>query len=139
MPWITPKTDWVDGDYFNLDPDYNRIKNNIEYLISLTEELYNDYPHPTLESADILGYPTVTFFNNVVNATNAMLKDCYSPNGSQPTRVYASNGVGWNATELNTIERNHLLLYDALLGQKSCVPNLQITLGGVKIGNKALR
>lgn len=38
MAWTTPKTNWVDGDYFNLNPDYNRIKGNIEYLIALSEE-----------------------------------------------------------------------------------------------------
>lgn len=26
MAWVTPKTNWVDGDYFNINPDYNRIK-----------------------------------------------------------------------------------------------------------------
>lgn len=135
MAWITPKTNWVDGDYFNINPDYNRIKGNIEYLIELSKEIYADYNSPTLESASIDGYPKVSFFNNVVNATKAILTNCYAPKGNYSMRVYSSNGVGWNASELNAIESNHLLLYNALTGQKSGIRRLQITLGGAKIGS----
>ena len=135
MAWITPKTDWVDGDYFNLNPDYNRIKGNIEYLIELSKEIYNDYNSPALESASIDGYPHVSFFNNVVNSTEAILYNCYAPKGNQSMRVYSSNGVGWNAAELNAIETNHQLLYNALTMQKLSIRRLQITLGGVKIGS----
>lgn len=134
MGWITPKTNWVSDDYFNLDPDYNRIKGNIEYLIALSKEMYTDYTTPELESADIMGYPTVSFFNNVVTSTQALLK-CYSPVGTKSMRVYSSNGIGWSAAELNAIEGNHLLLYNALTGQKSCIRRLRITLGGDKIGS----
>ncbi len=135
MAWITPKTNWVDGDYFNLNPDYNRIKGNIEYLIALSKEMYSEYNVPELESNDITGYPTVAFFNNIVNSTKAMLNNCFSPIGAKPMRVYSSNGVGWNAAELNAIEENHLLLYHALNGQKSGIRKLQITLGGAKFGS----
>ena len=135
MPWTTPKTNWVDGDYFNLDPDYNRIKGNIEYLIALSKEVYNEYAVPELESAEINGYPTLSFFNNVVTSTNAMLDNCYTPKGAKTTRAYSSNGVAWTAEELNTIERNHQFLYHAFNGQKSSIRRLELTLGGVKIGS----
>ena len=134
MAWTTPKTNWVDGDYFNLNPDYNRIKGNIEYLIALSKEMYSDYTAPTLGSEDITGYPKVAFFNNVVNATKAILNNCYSPSGTKSMRAYSSNSVGWNAAELNAIEGNHLLLYQALTEQKSGIRRLQLTLGGAKIG-----
>ena len=134
MAWITPKTNWTNDDYFNLDPDYNRIKGNIEYLIALSKDMYTDYTTPELESADIKGFPKVAFFNNVVTSTQALL-NCYSPIGSKSMRVYSSNGIVWNAAELNAIERNHLLLYHALTGQKSCIRRLRITLGGDKIGS----
>lgn len=135
MAWTTPKTNWVDGDYFNLDPDYKRIKGNIEYLIALSEEMYSKYTDIELESADITGYPKVEFFNNIVNTTTAMLSHCFSPVGAKAMRVYSSNGIGWNAAELNAIENNHLLLYHAFTAQKSVIPRLQITLGGAKIGS----
>lgn len=134
MAWTTPKTNWVDGDRFNLDPDYNRIKGNIEYLITLSKEIYPDYSTPSLEAVNTIGYPKASFFNNVVDATRAVLTNCYSPTGARAMRSYTSNGIVWNAAELNAIEGNHLLLYHALNGQKSSIRRLQFTLGGVKIG-----
>lgn len=134
MAWITPKTNWVNGDYFNISPDYARIKGNIEYLIALSKTMYADYSTPTLETASITGYPRVSFFNNVVNATKAMLESCYSPSGAKSMKLYASNGVAWTANELNIIEGNHLLLHKAFLGQKAGIPRLTITLGGKRIG-----
>jgi hypothetical protein len=135
MAWTTPKTNWVDGDYFNLDPDYTRIKGNIEHLIALSKEMYPDYPAPTLELADVMGYPTALFFNNVVDATQSILNYCYTPIEAKRMRFYSSNGVGWNASELNAIEENHRLLYDVLMRQKAGRHRLPITLGGVTIGN----
>lgn len=134
MAWVTPKTNWVDGDYFNINPDYNRIKGNIEYLLTMSKTMYADYTAPSLESASMSGYPRVSFFNNVVNATKALLENCYSPSGVRSMRLYASNGTGWTASELNAIENNHLLLYKAFHGQKAGIPKLQFTLGGKNIG-----
>ena len=134
MAWITPKTNWINGDRFNLDPDYNRIKGNIEYLIELSKTIYPDYDTPALETADVTGYPKVSFFNNVVNSTKAILSNCYSPVGARDMRTYISNGVVWNASELNIIEYNHLLLYRALTGQKQGIRRLQFTLGGANYG-----
>jgi hypothetical protein len=135
MAWIEPKTNWVNGDYFNLEPDYTRIKGNIEHLIALSKEMYPDYPTPILESVDIMGFPNILFFNNVVNATKSIMNHCYTPIGAKSMRIYSSNGVGWNASELNAIEENHRLLYDVLMRQRASRHRLPITLGGVTIGN----
>lgn len=97
--------------------------------------LYDGQTEIMDEYGNATGQYEVSFFNNVVNATKAILNNCFSPNGSQSMRVYSSNGVGWNADELNAIENNHLLLYKALTGQKSGIRRLQITLGGAKIGS----
>lgn len=134
MGWITPKTNWVNGDRFNLNPDYSRIKGNIEYLIALSKTLYLDYDAPTLESPTTKDFPKASFFNNVVDSTRAILTNCYSPVGIKPMRSYTSNGLVWNAEDLNAIERNHLLLYDAFMEQKSGIRKLEYTLGGVNIG-----
>ena len=134
MAWTTPKTNWVNGDRFNIDPDYNRIKGNIEYLIELSKTMYLDYYTPTLETPSITGFPKVSFFNNVVDSTRAILSNCYSPVGAKNMRSYISNGIVWNASELNAIENNHLLLYNALTRQKPGIRRLQITLGGNRYG-----
>lgn len=135
MAWVTPKTDWVNGDHFNLDPDYKRIKGNIEYLVALSKTLYLAYDTPTLETHATSEFPKVSFFNNVVDATKAILSNCYTPIGTKPMRSYTSNGVVWNADDLNTIERNHLLLYNAFTMQKSSIRRLKYTLGGVHFGS----
>ena len=135
MVWTTPKTNWVNGDRFNLDPDYKRIKGNIEYLVALSKTMYPDYDTPTLESPAINDFPKVSFFNNIVIATQAILTNCYTPQGTKAMRSYTSNGLVWNANDLNAIENNHLLLYNALTGQKASIRRLGYTLGGVHIGD----
>ena len=135
MAWVTPKTNWVDGDRFNLYPDYSRIKGNIEYLIDLSQTLYQEYDAPTLESPTTMDFPKASFFNNVVDATKAIISNCYSPPGVKDMRSYTSNGRVWSADDLNTIERNHLLLYEAFTAQKSSIRRLEYTLGGVNIGS----
>lgn len=135
MAWITPKTDWVNGDRFNVDPDYNRIRGNIRYLIELSKTMYPDYSTPSLENAFMGDFPMASFFNNIVNATKALLSNCYRPNGAKTMRSYVSNGVVWNADDLNAIENNHLLLYKALTSQKTSIRKLDFTLGGVTFGS----
>lgn len=137
MAWTTPKTNWVDGEYFTA-PDYNRITENLVYLIALGEELYPKVTDVEFMWAYEVSLPTESYFNNIVDSTKAMLERCYSPNGARPMRSYSSNGIVWNASELNTIENNHLLLYHAFRGQKSVIPRLQITLGGVQIGSQTV-
>lgn len=137
MAWTTPKTNWVNGEHFNVS-DYNRIGENLLYLISLGEEMYPKFTDVELEWAYEEGFPTVSYFNNVVDATQAMLTHCYSPKGARSMRGYSSNGLVWNATELNAIENNLLLLYRAFTGQKSVIPRLQLTLGGVEIGSQTV-
>ena len=134
MMWIAPKTNWVNGEYFNLYPDYIRIKGNIEYLVALSKTLYLDYDVPTLENPTTEDFPQESFFNNVVDATRAIISNCYTPVGTRFMRPYTSNGLVWNADDLNAIERNHLLLYNAMTAQQASVRRLEYTLGGVNIG-----
>ena len=52
MAWTTPKTDWKAeysnieiylGDFFNVE-DYNRIKNNLQYIDDRAKELFYGLP-----------------------------------------------------------------------------------------------
>lgn len=135
MEWITPKTNWANGDRFNLYPDYSRIKGNIEYLIAMSTTLYLEFDVPILEDYTTSDFPKASFFNNVVDATRAILQNCYTPIGAKPMRSYTSNGVVWNADDLNAIEGNHLLLYNAFTAQRSSIRRLEYTLGGVHFGS----
>lgn len=42
MSWTTPKTDWIDDDYFNFE-DAIRIDDNINHLTDMAIEIYQDY------------------------------------------------------------------------------------------------
>lgn len=112
MAWVTPKTDWKNGDYFNLDPDYNRIKGNIEYLVATGKSLYGSFSAPTLESPTANGYPKATFFNKIFTAIEALLTNCTRPAGSGSFSAisYRGNGRAWDAATLNSIENTLLLL-----------------------------
>ena len=135
MGWIAPKTTWANGDRFNLDPDYIRIKGNIEYLIALSKTLYPDYETPTLESPTTMDFPKASFFNNVAAATRAIGLYSIGAHTVPSIRSYSGNGLVWNADDLNAIERYHLYLYNRLNSERSSTRTLEYTLGGVNIGS----
>ena len=64
--WQDPKTNWQDGDYFNLSPDYQRIKGNIEYLHDISHFLYPNYKIYELGMYTIDQFPRADFFNTIV-------------------------------------------------------------------------
>lgn len=133
--WITPKINWTDEDYFNLNPDYTRIKGNIEHLFELSKELYIEYQMVNLGSYLISDYPTVGFFNNVIQSTYDILNKTYKPTTSGYMRYYESNQRAWNADELNVIEENHLRLYECFIEQKDALRKIEFELGGNEFGD----
>ena len=100
--------------------------------------LYGTFKTPTLENADIYGYPKANFFNNIAEATRELLKNCYTPEGSKEMRSYFANQSIWNADDLNAIESNHQKLHEKLheflTNQKSTLNVLEFTLGGNRFG-----
>ena len=114
MGWTTPKTNWVNNEYFNITPDYDRIKGNLDYLHELAEGMYWGIGYVSLPKFTTSDYPTESFFNDIVNATQALIDNFVKPAGVQAMRSYTGNGRAWNADDLNAIEGNHLLLYQAL-------------------------
>lgn len=133
MAWQTPKTNWTTSDYFNLNPDYDRISGNIEYLNYLGEKLYGDFPHPTLGEYTINGWPYANFLNDIVDSVTALENYCFKPAENRPMRTYEANAPGWSATDLNIIERNILNLYAAFERQTVAIPKLPIQLGVMQI------
>ena len=41
MAWVTPKTNWVDGDYYNAE-DIERISGNLNHVISMAGSIFPD-------------------------------------------------------------------------------------------------
>lgn len=124
MAWSTPKTDWhgeeIDGvyigDYFNAT-DFNRIKNNLEYLRNLAVGLY---PSFAIHSIGQDRTPKDFFYADEINkleqnletVNNASIKMSY---GSAPS--YANNGRMMDFRELNRLEGAILDLYDRLTNE----------------------
>lgn len=124
MSWVTPKTDWhgetVDGIYsgdrFNAS-DFNRIKNNLEYLRNLSVKMYDEYSFGWLGDDRKVGdyfYADEinTLEQNLAAINGHTVKESY---GTAPT--YADNGNTMDFTELNRLESASLDLYDKLNNQ----------------------
>lgn len=124
MAWSTPKTDWngetVDGIYigdrFNA-VDFNRIKNNLEYLRELAIKMYEEFSIQSLGSDRT---PKDFFYADEINAlednlktiNNNSLKRSY---GNVP--VYVDNGNTMDFKELNRLESAILDLYEKLTNE----------------------
>ena len=124
MAWSTPKTDWngetVDGVYigdrFNV-VDFNRIKNNLEYLRELAIKMYEEFSIQSLGSDRT---PKDFFYADEINAlednlktiNNNSLKRSY---GNVP--VYVDNGNTMDFKELNRLESAILDLYEKLTNE----------------------
>ena len=122
MAWTTPKTNWngdsaADGTYigdrFNA-VDFNRIKNNLDYLRELAIKLYDEFTINALGSdrtpADYFYADEINQLEeNLTTINNKTLKRSY---GTAPT--YVDNGNTMDFTELNRLESAMLDLYDRL-------------------------
>lgn len=125
MTWETPKTDWhgsVDaegnysGDRFNA-ADFNRIKNNLDYLRDMAIKLYKEF---SLVSLGADRTPRDYFYADEINQLEANLNTLNVNTlnvsyGSAPT--YVDNGNTMGFTELNRLESAILDLYDRLKNQ----------------------
>ena len=124
MAWSTPKTDWngetVDGVYigdrFNA-VDFNRIKNNLEYLRELAIKMYEEFSIQSLGSDRT---PKDFFYADEINALEDNLKTINNnslkrSNGNVP--VYVDNGNTMDFKELNRLESAILDLYEKLTNE----------------------
>ena len=123
--WQTPKTDWYgsvdanghyEGDRFNA-VDFNRIKNNLEYLREMAIKMYKEFSIVSLGSdrtpADYFYADEINRLEeNLTTINNKTLRRSY---GTAPT--YVDNGRTMDFTELNRLESAILDLYDRLTNQ----------------------
>lgn len=127
--WISPKTDWGRESIFDKD-DYNRIKNNLNYLKELVNKLYKDFDYTNM-GAD-RGYFDFIYAEDINDIENNLENICsasFNPNiGSKKT--YYANQLFINFEELNRIESASLLLYENLKSQDIGRKKLAFNLGG---------
>lgn len=125
MAWETPKTDWYGytdsdgvytGDRFNA-ADFNRIKNNLQFLRDLAITMYAEFSIVSLGSNRT---PADYFYADEINQLEANLNIINSNTlkrsyGSTPS--YNDNGNTMDFNELNRLEGAILDLYDRLNNQ----------------------
>lgn len=125
--WQTPKTDWYgsvdanghyEGDRFNA-VDFNRIKNNLDYLRELAIKLYDEFAINALGSdrtpADYFYADEINRLEeNLTTINNKTLRRSY---GTAPT--YVDNGRTMDFAELNRLESAILDLHDRLINQSN--------------------
>lgn len=124
MAWSTPKTDWfgetVDGVYtgdrFNA-ADFNRIKNNLDYLRNLAIKLYPDFDIVFLGKnrtpSDYFYADEINQLEENLNTINLnTLRRSY---GVAP--FYVDNSNTMDFVELNRLEGAILDLYERLTNQ----------------------
>ena len=126
MAWSTPKTDWygevnVEGEYqgdrFNA-VDYNRIKNNIDYLHDLSLEMYEPYTYTNMGNDKSPGdFFYADEIMNIEQAFTQLVANTFPRDyGTSPT--YSANGNTMDFNELNRLESAILNFYNILTNQK---------------------
>ena len=127
--WTDPKTDWNADDYFNLDPDYVRIKENIEYIKEFSEAMYDEFSIAEMGDFTIDGFPFDTFLNNIVDNVTALEENLFKPPQDGDMDRYVGGSPGWDYRQLNIIEGNIQRLHDAMVGQWNLLPTMAFSMG----------
>lgn len=131
MEWIQPKTDWVISDRFNIS-DYNRIKNNLNFLHEKAEELYPNFDIINM-GADkgYSDYPYAREINYFEENLEIINQSVFTQDIGMTVTFY-SNGAFIQADELNRIESAMLSIYEMLNRQKAGLKVLSFRLGDMK-------
>ena len=129
MTWTEPKTDWDKNTRFDKN-DFNRIKNNLDYLKDLAYTLYEVFGYTDL-GAD-RSYSDYVYADEINEIENNLHMICDSTLALNigVKKEYFPNQAFINYEELNRIERASLSLYKLLIGQDMGKKRLAFTLGG---------
>ena len=125
--WETPKTDWYgatssdgtyEGDRFNAE-DFNRIKNNLDYLRDLAVTLYEEFDLETVSDDKGVGdYFYADEINQMEENLETLNENTLQLDYGDSTE-YTENGLIMDYTELNRLESAILDLYDRLTNMYS--------------------
>ena len=129
MAWSTPKTDWSATDSFNI-ADYNRIKNNLQYLHDESEIIYGEYDIVDMGSdiSSYAGYWDVAKFNAFENNLQTINERMI--NASIGTKMtFYENGTFIGFAELNRIESATVTLKSIIDGWYEARTALPFRLG----------
>lgn len=127
--WTTPKTNWTATDRFNI-VDYNRIKNNLQYLHDESEDIFGEYSIIDMGS-DISSYESywnVSNFNAFETNLQTINENMLNASIGSKMTFYA-NGVFITYTELNRIESATVTLKATIDGWYEAMATLPFRLG----------
>lgn len=132
MAWGTPKTNWVSTDRFNIS-DYNRIKNNIEYLEEIGNEVYKSFVLSEMgeDKTSYAGFWTPAEFN-LFETNLELIKQNFPASDIGASKAFFENGPFIDYQELNRIESALLKYYTMAIQQMAIIPRLAFRLGNVK-------
>ena len=127
--WVEPKTDWNLNSRFDMR-DYNRIKNNLDYLRNLFLTLY-----PRLLWQDMgsdKGYEDYPYADDINRFEDNLytLNEGFIGLNIGEKKNFFENQPFIDFNELNRIERGILILYGHLEGSSRARPTLKFTLNG---------
>lgn len=135
--WIEPKTDWYGftdgngvyfGDRFNSE-DYNRIKNNLNYLHHIAQTIYPDFAISDMgQDKGKSEYPYADEINAIENNLEIISQNTVGIDFGDP-KTYSPQGKIFDYTELNRIESATLSLYNKLINQYDGRRMFQFLLG----------
>ena len=127
--WTKPKIDWELSSRFDMR-DFNRIKNNLEYLKELFLTLYPGISWQNM-GAD-KGYRDYQYADDINKFEDNLevLSSSFIGLGVGDKKIFYENQPFIDFIELNRIEKGIQMLYEQLYGSSHSRPMLQITLNG---------
>lgn len=133
MGWVTPKTDWVSSDYFNVE-DYDRIRGNIQYVYEYALRLYKVFGIDVMQERTLGDAVAAELLNHVEKNLDKIANNTYNLIEYRPSKSFEPGQAAWNYDDLNRIERNLLLIITMLESQEAGLKRLAFELGGVQFG-----
>ena len=132
--WRMPKTDWTKDDYFNLTPDYERIKGNVEHLRNMAVQLYKRFYLSPIGNYRIQDLPYAEFLNTIEKNVDLLAEYSFRDPDTKPMATWEDNEFIWNWQDLNRIEGNLQLLYRDLTAEMLAKQSMSFTLGSQNFG-----
>lgn len=128
--WQTPKTNWKEGDYFNII-DYNRIKGNINEIRSQALLLWPDFTFEEMGSDKT--YQDYGFHADEINRFEANVENIRAgtypfKTGSRQTFYDNQPFIDWK--ELNRIEEACRLIYSNIQSRYNGRKTISFILNG---------
>lgn len=128
--WQQPKTNWKEGDFFNIE-DYNRIKGNINEIRSQALLLWPDFAFEEMGSDKT--YQDYGFYADEINRFEVNVDNVCA--GTYPFKVgirqtFYDNQPFIDWKELNRIEEACRLIYSNIQSRYNGRRTLSFTLNG---------